>query len=161
MKSIRRGRSTEYLTREEAKDPDTKAVVVDRELKKLYEEAGDITPKSVLEKARDKNDPLHKFFLWDDSEAAERYRLEQAYRMLQASKYVAFLQKRKEPVLLRAIVNVDRGESFKLRNEVLDDKELRSRFIERKRTELRGWCKSVLDISEFDEIREFIECQLP
>ena len=47
---------------------------------KVLEEIGDcrITPKEVLEKARDVNSELHKCFEWNDSIAAEKYRLQQA-----------------------------------------------------------------------------------
>jgi len=39
---------------------------------------GTFTPKDVLDTARPKRSPLHKYFEWDDSEAAEKYRLQQA-----------------------------------------------------------------------------------
>lgn len=51
---------------------------------KVLEEIGDcrITPQEVLEKARDVNSELHKCFEWDDSIAAEKYRLHQARAVL-------------------------------------------------------------------------------
>lgn len=36
------------------------------------------TPKQIVDRARDKTSELHKCFEWDDSKAAERWRLEQA-----------------------------------------------------------------------------------
>lgn len=52
---------------------------------KVYEEIGDtsITPEELLEKARKKRTELHKCFEWDDSVAAERYRLQQARQIIQ------------------------------------------------------------------------------
>lgn len=38
----------------------------------------EITPEQVLEKARDEQSELHKCFEWNDSIAAEKYRLQQA-----------------------------------------------------------------------------------
>ena len=43
---------------------------------------GNITAKALLEEARDKESFLHKFFEWDDSVAAERYRLSQAKNLI-------------------------------------------------------------------------------
>lgn len=43
---------------------------------------GKITPQEVLDRARDENSELHKCFEWDDSIAAEKYRLQQARTIL-------------------------------------------------------------------------------
>lgn len=42
----------------------------------------EVTPAQILEKARDNSTELHKCFEWDDSIAAERYRLSQAGQVL-------------------------------------------------------------------------------
>ena len=51
---------------------------------KVADEIGDkkVTPQEILEKARDETSELHKCFEWDDSVAAERYRLQQAGNVL-------------------------------------------------------------------------------
>lgn len=51
------------------------AQIVAEEILSIGEEA---TPKQILDKGRDKNTELHKCFEWDDSIAAEKFRLEQA-----------------------------------------------------------------------------------
>lgn len=48
------------------------------ELVAIREERGKLTPVIVLEEARDPEHPLHSRFEWDDSVAAEKYRLTQA-----------------------------------------------------------------------------------
>ena len=40
------------------------------------------TPKQILEKARDESTELHKVFEWDDTKAAEAYRLSQARQIV-------------------------------------------------------------------------------
>lgn len=54
--------------------------IFNADAQKVYEEIGDtqITPAEVLEKAKDENSELHRCFEWDDSKAAEKYRLQQA-----------------------------------------------------------------------------------
>lgn len=51
---------------------------------KVADEIGEksITPQEVLEKARDENSELHKCFEWDNDIAAEKYRLEQARKII-------------------------------------------------------------------------------
>ena len=46
-----------------------------------------ITPYEVLEKAKDENSELHKCFEWNDSIAAEKYRLQQAGNILRMLVY--------------------------------------------------------------------------
>ncbi len=57
---------------------------------KVYSEIGDtsITPEEVLRRAKDPNTELHKCFEWDDSIAAEKYRIEQARMVLRQIVYV-------------------------------------------------------------------------
>ncbi len=42
-----------------------------------------VTPKAVLEKAKDKKSELNKCFTWNNDEAAEKYRLIEARRIIQ------------------------------------------------------------------------------
>jgi hypothetical protein len=44
---------------------------------------GKITPSTVVEDARFQSSPLHNFFEWDDREASQKYRLQQARNLLE------------------------------------------------------------------------------
>ena len=55
-------------------------------IKALADKHGGITPEIVLADARKKNSPLHSHFVWDDSTAAERYRLVQAAELIRRIK---------------------------------------------------------------------------
>jgi hypothetical protein len=61
--------------------------VISAELKRIQREQSVITPKTVVAIAANKKSPLHKYFEWEDSVAAERYREWQA-RQLIASIYI-------------------------------------------------------------------------
>ena len=52
----------------------------DADAQKVAEEIGEqnTTPEEILEKAKDPDSELHKCFEWDDTVAAEKYRLQQA-----------------------------------------------------------------------------------
>ena len=51
-----------------------------------YREHGELSGESLLEAARAKDHPLHDRFNWNDSEAAERYRLQQAKQIIRSVK---------------------------------------------------------------------------
>lgn len=56
---------------------------VAREMRRIYNRhKGRLRPPHVVEAARDPDSPLHKFFTWDDTEAAVAYRLQQARQLI-------------------------------------------------------------------------------
>lgn len=50
------------------------------------EQDGRLVPADVVEAARDPRSPLHSHFEWDDSTAAEKYRIEQARTLIRSVK---------------------------------------------------------------------------
>ena len=50
---------------------------VGAELERIRKANGGISPASVVDEARDEESPLHDWFEWDDTEAAERFRYEE------------------------------------------------------------------------------------
>lgn len=55
-----------------------------RSLQTIYDTHGKLTPRLVVERARDPQHELHGSFEWDDSIAGEQYRLVQARRLIRA-----------------------------------------------------------------------------
>lgn len=43
---------------------------------------GKVRPAHVVEAARSKTSPLHRYFTWDDTEAAKKWRIEQARQLI-------------------------------------------------------------------------------
>ncbi len=156
-----------YVTKEEAGRPqEKKSAVVDRELGKLYEKEGSLSPALILARAKSPKNALHKFFEWDDSKAGEKFRIIQANEMLMASRYIALLNGLKNetsegsiavsaPAVRRFLPSL-RGQGFKMRNEVLDESKTRNAFISKKKSELLSWVRSVVDIEEFAKLRQVI-----
>jgi hypothetical protein len=52
----------------------------------LEREKGRLIPADLVEDARDPDSPLHAYFTWDDTEAAEKYRLHQARTIIRSVK---------------------------------------------------------------------------
>lgn len=157
---------TQYITKEKASVVrERKQTVIDRELDRIYEKHKNVTTDLVIAEAKDKANPLHAYFEWDDKVAGEKFRQTQALQMLMASKFVVVLEtSRSNPPRVvsanqpevRRFVSSFRGEGFKMRNEVLSDKDERAVLIARFRARLRGWCDAVVDIEELAPLRALI-----
>lgn len=92
------------------------------ELSRIYTSHGQLTPKLVVDLARNPEHPLHERFEWDDAVAGERYREVQAAELIRSVKVV---RKDKEPgdADVREFVHVERptGSSYVPLGEVLAD----------------------------------------
>src|SRR5258708_6107559 len=55
-------------------------------LRGLEHQNGRLIPADVVQAARDPDSPLHSHFIWDDTEAAQRYRLIQASAVIRSVK---------------------------------------------------------------------------
>lgn len=58
----------------------------------------------VLHDARDPKSPLHKHFTWNDTEAAEKYRRQQAEALIRRVKVQIIPAKESEPITVRAYI---------------------------------------------------------
>lgn len=155
----------EYVGKEKR---ERKSVVIDRELERIYKKHKVVTVDIVLTEAQKPTHPLHSYFEWDDQAAAQKYRTVQAYSLIMASRFVVQLVENGDTTTrqvtgtanVRRLVNAFRGEGFKLRTDALKHAESRAAIVETKRSQLRSWCNSVIDIDELSELRESILAKL-
>lgn len=84
------------------------AVIVGRELSSIQKELSVITPKIVVERASNPKSPLHRYFEWDDSIAAQKHREWQARFLITSVHIVDSDSKDAQPI--RAFVNVSPDE---------------------------------------------------
>lgn len=82
---------------------------IEKELRALHSRDGVLTCEAVLEAARPKNSPLHNYFTWEDSRAAERYRLIEAGRLI-ATVRIEYRQK-KDPQIIYTPAFIPTGTS--------------------------------------------------
>jgi hypothetical protein len=75
-------------------------------LQEIYQERGRLTAHDVLEEARVPGHPLHSRFEWDDSVAAERYRLDQARQLIREVKITFVPRGATEPESVRGYFSV-------------------------------------------------------
>lgn len=88
------------------------AKIVSAELRKIEAECSIITPKLIVERASSKRSPLHKYFEWEDTLAAARYREWQARQLITTVYVVCADSPDSEPV--RAFVNIKSEEEDEL-----------------------------------------------
>lgn len=73
----------------------------------LKEEAGDLlSPAFVVKKSRNKKSPLHDFFTWDDTKAAELYRIREARYLIGSITVVIEYDKEEEGEEIKAFHNI-------------------------------------------------------
>ena len=157
--------SLEYIGKEKR---ERKSVVIDRELERIYKKHKVVTVETVLTEAAKPTHPLHSYFEWDDAAAGQKYRAVQAYSLIMASRFIVQLVENgvttprqvKGTAQVRKLVSAFRGEGFRLRTDALKDADSREAIIEKKRSQLRSWCESVIDISELSDLREGILAKL-
>jgi hypothetical protein len=100
-----------------------------QELKRIAEKHGNLLkPEIVVQYARQKTSPLHKYFEWNNSEAAEKYRIWQARQLLAVT--VEYISSSKEPVQVFVSLRPDRKTGgYRVLSEVLTDAEMRQQML--------------------------------
>ncbi len=141
-----------------------KAQVAADTIKQLQSSLGKqtVTAKELLDASRDENSPLHSCFEWDDSVAAEKFRTEQARKIIISIE----VTKSDAPITTRLFVNVvetapkKQGEFATIwtametndwRQQVLKDALRELRNFQRKYSaykELAGVCSAIDDFAD-------------
>lgn len=122
-----------------------------------------LTPANVVAAARPEASPLHRGFEWDDSAAAEAYRLDQARYILRSIVVVREPENPKSEI--RAFVTVtgddattDKPQTVYMSIETaLADPVKRDEIVLRARRELGEWRERYKQINEFADVFAVIE----
>ena len=136
---------------------DEQANAYGKALERLQKKQGKLTTKRIVHAARNERSPLHAVFEWDDAEAGERYRLQQARQMMNHLVLV-IEQPDTEPREVKAYFSVqeapddDRERSYVHVEIVLEDQALRAQLIERAMREIEMWEQRHQDLQELDQI---------
>lgn len=133
------------------------ANVVGKELKALADE-GNLSPKTVLGIARDEDNPLHKLFEWDDSVAAEKYRLSQARQIIQQIVIVNDNPEAPETKEIRAFVTESTNNGhYQLITTVIEDQNKYDMLLAKAKNDLQIFKTKYQDLLEFKELFDEIE----
>lgn len=74
------------------------------ELQRIYDANNQLTPELVVEEASSPDSKLHRYFEWDDTQAAKQYRFIQADNMIRRVKIVWKETPKSKPVRIRAFL---------------------------------------------------------
>jgi hypothetical protein len=137
-----------------AMDPQEVGEYIER-LHKKYE--GVLTAEQVVEDtAVNPKSPLKNYFEWDDTEAARKWRIQQAQVVLAA---VAVVEPEIHPTRpTRAFVSVVKGDhNYRMIGTVLNDSEMRQAMLKRATRELENLRRRYQDLTELRDVFEAIE----
>lgn len=135
------------------------ATVAYRELERIKKANGrEALPCDVVNAARNKNSPLHRCFVWDDSIAAEKWREQQA-RIIIHSVHVVYKTsagEEKERIAYIHVRKADGSAGYLTAAEVVSDADLYKQALEEAVAVLNGWRMRYAHLKElqhiFDEI---------
>lgn len=138
--------------------PEEEVQVVGEFLEELKEKAEKLDSATVVDAARPKKSPIHKYFDWDDSKAAELYRRQQAIHLIHSINVVIENEGVEHEV--RAFINLtsvgtDSGDGYQGALEVrtID----RDKATHRALAELRQWRFRWLGVPELERLSMLIE----
>lgn len=116
--------------------------------------SGQITPQEVLEKARDVNSELHKCFEWDDTIAAEKYRLQQARSIIIN---LVYSQKKEEEQPVRCFSLTSKVSTYQPTQQFLVQEDEYQTLLKRALAELEAFKKKYHTLTELEAVFEAIE----
>lgn len=123
---------------------------------KVAEEIGTekITPEEVLEKARDKNSELNKCFEWNDSVAAEKYRLQQAGNVI---RMLVYESENKDAEPIRYLHLTTETHTYQPTKSFLVQKDEYQSLLKRAKAELETFKRKYHTITELEEVFKAME----
>lgn len=108
------------------------------------------TPAQILEKARDTKSELHKCFDWNDAEAAEKWRLQQARNIVCN---LVYKETSNEPSpSIRLFFKTDSESGYKPTSLILQNKDEYQKLLSRALAELNSFKTKYKTLSELDGV---------
>lgn len=123
------------------------------------EELAEVTPEAVLEKAKSNpNSELYKCFEWNDTVAAEKYRLEQARKVIITLVYKEpEVEEKEAPAPIRLYYNTDKNKVYKPISVIMRNEDEYAKLLNRAKEELRAFKVKYKMLSELSNIFELID----
>lgn len=129
------------------------ADVVGEVVEKIEARDGVITREAFLDESRSEDSPTHSMFTWDDTIAAEKWRLAESRKII-TSLTIICNTPNDEGLKVPAIINITTEKKATYRNIVvaLSDEESREIIVERLRREVEQLVERNRHITELAEI---------
>lgn len=123
---------------------------------KVADEIGNekITPQEMIEKARNEQSELHKCFEWNDTVAAEKYRLQQARVVLSM---LVFKPKTEEEQPVRIFSLTTEKSTYQPTKQFLVQADEYQDLLKRALAELEAFKRKYSTLNELEEVFKAIE----
>jgi hypothetical protein len=115
---------------------------------------GKFTPMEVLEKAKDETTELHKCFEWNDSIAAEKYRLEQAKNII---RMLVYEKETKEQAVVRYYAKTETMHVYQPTKQFLVQEDEYQGLLRRALAELEAFKNKYHTLTELEGIFDAME----
>lgn len=139
---------------------DDRAKVYGARISKLAKDSGSVTPQVVLNDARDTKSPLHDYFEWNNTTAAEKWRIFQARQLISHISVEIVNNGKTEDIRYFFSVSDECAEAppvYVSLNTIMSDDNKRAEVVAYAKRELKGWTKRYKQYSELNELTQFIE----
>lgn len=122
----------------------------------ILEIGEEVSASQILEKARDSSTELHKCFEWDDSIAAEKYRLHQA-RMVVCNLVIKQDESKEGAPQRRLLHKTENTGGYKPLSLIVRNQTEYEKLLEQAMSELRAFKSKYHALSELEEILALID----
>jgi hypothetical protein len=114
-------------------------------------------PAAIVKAAKDPKSPLHDQFDWSDSSAAQKYRLDQARRLIRV--HVVVTHEEHEPVRAFVSLRPDRlnGNGYRALSDVLKSKPLSQQLLDDALDELRAMRRKYATVQELTGVWDLVD----
>ncbi len=119
------------------------------------EHNGLLRPEDVVEAARPLWHPLHRRFTWDDTRAADLYRLEEARKLIRVTVQYAELDHEVMPVRCFVSLTPDRAEEgggYRETAVVMNNRSFREQLLADARAEMESFQRKYARLTELAEV---------
>ena len=114
---------------------------------------GELTPEDVVADARNHNSPLHSFFEWDDSAAAEQYRVQKACGLIRG--VVAIVVGGEQPAKqVQAFVHVPDPQEphYRATDHAMSQEQTREMILRQAWKEFQSWKRRYQHLDELADL---------
>lgn len=116
------------------------------------EREGNLNAKALVDASRDENAPLHDMFEWDDAIAAEKYREEQAKKIIRSIELVI----EDKPMNFRAFSSIA-PKVYQSTQSAMSRDDTRMILLNNAKTELQAFKRKYSTLKELSEVFEAID----
>lgn len=117
----------------------------------IYSIGESATTAQILDKARDEKSELHKCFEWNDTKAAESWRMQQARRLV-CNLVIKEERKSEQGPEVRLFFKTDADEGYKPTVLIMQDKDEYQKLLQNALAELNAFQRKYRSLSELETV---------